>query len=542
MDRINDVVTLFKELTPQFFETDVKIPRVDQKAYLVGGQILEWTGEMTKVFSPICYSDGSRVEIGSYPNQDAITSMKALEAAEAAYNKGLGTWPTMSMAKRIDCMQNFVNLMKEQKRKVVRLLIWEISKNGSDAEKEFDRTVEYIEKTIEAAKELDHNASRLMTEESIIAQIRRAPLGITLCLSPFNYPLNETFTTMIPALLMGNVVIFKPAKYGILLYAPLLEAFQQAFPPGVINTIYGDGKVIIGPLMTSGKIDVLAFIGTSKVANLLKKQHPYPNRLKSVLGLDAKNPAIVLADADIDQTVKECVLGALSFNGQRCTALKILFVHRSILGQFTTKITEAVEKLYIGVPGVGMSEDAKITPLAEDNKVVWLKGMLQDALDKGAQVINPTGGYSNGTFMFPAVVCPVTPEMRLYREEQFGPIVPIVPFDDPSEVVQYVLGSNFGQQISIFGTDSWGIAQLIDPLSNQVSRININCQCQRGPDSFPFTGRKDSAEGTLSITDALKVFSIRAMVAAKATDQNKAIITRILTNRQSQFLSRDFIL
>jgi glyceraldehyde-3-phosphate dehydrogenase (NADP+) len=132
--------------------------------------------------------------------------------------------------------------------------------------------------------------------------------------------------------------------------------------------------------------------------------------------------------------------------------------------------------------------------------------------------------------------------MRLYREEQFGPIVPIVPFEQPSEVVRYILGSNFGQQVSIFGTDSWNIAQLIDPLSNQVSRININCQCQRGPDSFPFTGRKDSAEGTLSITDALKVFSIRAMVAAKATDQNKAIFTRILTNRQSQFLSRDFIL
>jgi glyceraldehyde-3-phosphate dehydrogenase (NADP+) len=278
------------------------------------------------------------------------------------------------------------------------------------------------------------------------------------------------------------------------------------------------------------------------VANLLKKQHPYPNRLKSVLGLDAKNPAIVLADADIDLAVKECLLGALSFNGQRCTALKILFVHKSILGQFTAKFTEAVEKLYIGVPGVGLSEDAKITPLAEDNKVIWLKGLIQDAVDRGAQIINPSGGFSNGTFMFPAVVCPVTPKMRLYREEQFGPIVPIVPFEDPSEIIQYVLDSNFGQQISIFGMDSGGIAQLIDPLSNQVSRININCQCQRGPDSFPFTGRKDSAEGTLSITDALKVFSIRAMVAAKATNQNKAIITTILTNRQSQFLSRDFII
>ena len=542
MDRTKDVTDLFKKHTKTFFDENVKIPRLDQKTYLVGGELREWTGEVTKVFSPICYEDGSRIEIGSYPNQTAQDALAALAAAETAYNKGQGVWPSVTLAKRIDCMQNFVQLMKDQKRKVVRLLIWEICKNEADAEKEFDRTVEYIEKTIEAAKEIDHNASKLMTEEGIIAQVRRSPLGIVLCMGPYNYPLNEIYTTLIPALLMGNVIIFKPAKYGILLHAPLFEAFQQAFPAGVVNSIYGDGRIIIGPLMASGKIDVLAFIGTSKVANMLKHQHPYPNRLKCVLGLDAKNPGVVMANADIDLAVKECLLGALSFNGQRCTALKILFVHKSILGQFTAKITEAVEKLYIGVPGVGLSEDAKITPLAEDNKVDFLTGMLKDAVDKNGHIINPSGGLSNGTFFFPAVVCPVTPEMRLYREEQFGPIVPIVPFEDPSEIIQYVLDSNFGQQISIFGTDSWGIAQLIDPLSNQVSRININCQCQRGPDSFPFTGRKDSAEGTLSITDALKVFSIRAMVAAKATDQNKAIITRILTNRQSQFLSRDFIL
>lgn len=542
MDRVKDVADLFKEFTMDFFEKNVKIPHLDQKTYLVGGELREWTGEVTKVFSPICYEDGSRIEIGSYPNQTFNQANEAADAAIAAYNNGQGIWPTMTLAKRIDCMQNFVQLMKEQKRKVVRFLIWEICKSESDAEKEFDRTVEYIEKTIEAAKEIDHNASKLQTEEGIIAQIRRAPLGVVLCMGPYNYPLNETYTTLIPALLMGNVVIFKPAKYGILLHAPLFEAFQQAFPAGVVNSIYGDGRTIIGPLMASGKIDVLAFIGTSRVANMLKHLHPHPNRLKCVLGLDAKNPGVVLADADLDLAVKECLLGALSFNGQRCTALKILFVHKSILGQFAAKFTEAVEKLYIGVPGVGLSEDAKITPLAEDNKVQFLTGLIQNATILGAKVINPSGGLSNGTFFFPAVVCPVTPDMQLYREEQFGPIVPIVPFEDPSEVVKYMLGSNFGQQVSIFGTDSWGIAQLIDPLSSQVSRININCQCQRGPDSFPFTGRKDSAEGTLSISDALKVFSIRAMVAAKVTDQNKAIITRILTNRQSQFLSRDFIL
>jgi glyceraldehyde-3-phosphate dehydrogenase (NADP+) len=538
MSRKEEIEKLFEGCTPDYLLPKIR-PYFDQNFYLVGGELKKWDGHVTEVFSPICYEKGSRISIGYYPDQGPEESKTALEAAVTAYNQGMGTWPTMSLAKRIECLQIFVKLMKEKRDEVVRLLMWEICKSATDSYKEFDRTVEYIEKTIEAAKNIDHDASKLQIEEGIIAQIRRAPLGVVLCLAPFNYPLNELYTTMIPALLMGNTIIFKPARYGILLHAPLLEAFKKAFPPGVVNTIYGDGKVIIGPLMSSGKIDVLAFIGTSKVANILKHQHPYPNRLRCVLGLDAKNPCVIMEDADIDLAVKECVLGSLSFNGQRCTALKIIFVHKSILEQFTAKFSEAVEKLTVGLTGTPY---VMITPLAEEGKVEWLNGLIKDAQDKGASILNPSGGISNKTFFFPAVVYPVTPEMRLYREEQFGPIVPIASFENPSEVLQYVIESNFGQQISIFGNDPALIADLIDPLSTQVSRININCQCQRGPDSYPFTGRKDSAEGTLSIMDALKVFSIRAMVAAKVTDPNKAIITKILTNRQSQFLSRDFIL
>jgi glyceraldehyde-3-phosphate dehydrogenase (NADP+) len=105
-----------------------------------------------------------------------------------------------------------------------------------------------------------------------------------------------------------------------------------------------------------------------------------------------------------------------------------------------------------------------------------------------------------------------------------------------------MIHSNYGQQVSIFGSDPDQIASLIDPLVNQVCRVNINSQCQRGPDTFPFTGRKDSAEGTLSVSDALRVFSIRTLVAAKHTDLNKTIITRIVRDHKSKFLATDFIL
>ena len=150
----------------------------------------------------------------------------------------------------------------------------------------------------------------------------------------------------------------------MLLHRPLLEAFRDSFPRGVVNTVYGEGQKVIGPLMASGKIDVLAFIGSSRVADILKQQHPKPHRLRCVLGLEAKNAGIVLKDADLDNAVKECVLGALSYNGQRCTALKMLFVHRDITDAFIASLCDAVDKLKSGMP---WEDKVWITPLPEPN-------------------------------------------------------------------------------------------------------------------------------------------------------------------------------
>jgi len=514
---------------------------VEQREYLCDGQIRTWAGAQQDVLSPVCEAvDGTcrQKRIGSYPLLGAEQALESLDAACKAYDHGRGAWPTMSVEQRILHVEGFAYRMKERRADVVKLLMWEIGKTLPDAEKEFDRTVDYIRDTIGALKDLDRVSSRFVIEQGVIGQIRRAPLGVVLCMGPFNYPLNETFTTLIPALIMGNVVIFKPPKMGVLLHRPLLEAFRDSFPAGVVNTVYGDGHKVIQPLMESGRIDVLAFIGSSRVADILKKQHPKPHRLRCVLGLEAKNAGIVLKDADLDLAVKECVLGSLSYNGQRCTALKILFVHEEIVERFLPKFTEAVDKLKGGMP---WEPGVQITPLPEPHKTKYLGDLIADALAKGAKIVN-AGGQVSGTFMSPAVVYPVRPGMRLYVEEQFGPVVPVATFKDVAEPMTYVIDSNYGQQVSVFGTDPGVIAKLVDPLVNQVCRVNINSQCQRGPDTFPFTGRKDSAEGTLSVSDALRVFTIRTLVAAKETEANKLLIKSILTARSSRFLSTDFIL
>lgn len=513
---------------------------INQRHYLVGGELKEWKGNTTDVYSTISSTEKyAPTLLGSTPDMGELEAMDALDAALKAYGKGQGAWPTMHVKDRISCMEVFVEKMKTKRQLIVKLLMWEIGKSLPDSEKEFDRTVDYINDTLEEYKELDRNAAKFQKHTGVYAHVKRGPLGVVLCLGPYNYPLNETFALLIPAIIMGNTTIFKPAKHGVLLITPLLEAFKESFPKGVVNIIFGRGRAVAAPIMQTGKVDVLALIGNSKSANALQDQHPKSNRLRLVLGLEAKNPAIILPDADMDLTLNEVLTGTLSFNGQRCTALKVVYVHDDIKDTFNTKFAERVDALKFGNP---WDDGVKLTPLPEPQKPAYIQELIDDALAKGAKILNKKGGQHFDNYIWPAVLYPVTKDMRVYQEEQFGPIIPLVPFSDIEEPLDDMAESNYGQQVSLFGKDVYALSPLIDTLVNLVCRVNLNSSCQRGPDVYPFTGRKDSAQATLSVHDALRSFSIRTFVAFKDNDLNNEIIEQLLDAKLSNFVSTDYIL
>lgn len=513
---------------------------IEQRHYLVDGTLKEWSGKTSEVYSTISVTESyAPTLLGSAPDMGETEALEALDAAVHAYGKGQGAWPTMRVRDRISCMESFVEKMKAKREQVVKLLMWEIGKTLPDSEKEFDRTVEYINDTIENYKNLDRDSAKFQKKSEVLAHIRRGPLGVVLCLGPYNYPLNETFCLLIPAILMGNTAVFKPAKIGVLLITPLLEAFQESFPKGVVNVVFGRGRAIAGPIMKTGKVDVLALIGHSSSANALQEQHPKSNRLRLVLGLEAKNPAIVLPDAELDLTINECLAGTLSFNGQRCTALKVVYVHEDIVEEFNKRFSAAVDELPFGNP---WEKGVKLTPLPETGKPAYIQELLDDAIEKGAKVLNEKGGQHFDNYIWPAVLYPVTKEMRVYQEEQFGPIIPILAFNDIEQPLDDMAESNYGQQVSLFGKDVYTLAPLIDTLANLVCRVNLNSSCQRGPDVYPFTGRKDSAVATLSVHDALRSFSIRTFVASKDNALNNEILEKLLETRLSNFVSTDYIL
>jgi len=513
---------------------------INHTEYLINGKINQWDGKQASVFSTLL-CDVSEKEpqlIGKTPEMSGDFALKALEAAHNAFNYGQGEWPTMKVYERINCMENFVEKMLSKREEIVKLLMWEIGKNLNDSRKEFDRTVEYINDTIEEYKVIDRKGATFQNKSGVRALIRRGPLGVVLCLGPYNYPLNETFALLIPAIIMGNTTIFKPAKHGVLLIAPLLEAFQESFPPGVVNIVFGRGREIATPIMKTGKIDVLALIGHSSSAISLQDLHPQKSRLRLVLGLEAKNPGIILKDADIDLTIKECISGTLSFNGQRCTALKILYVHEDIKDEFLNKFSKAVDELKLGLPW----DNTLLTPLPEPSKPKYITDLIDDAINKGAKIINKRGGEKQKNFVFPAVLYPVNKEMNVYKEEQFGPVIPIISFNNISTPIKDMSESNYGQQVSIFGKDVDTLGPIIDSMVNLVCRVNLNSACQRGPDIYPFTGRKDSAVATLSVHDALRSFSIRTFVASKDNELNKNILRKMIDSKKSHFIRTDYYL
>jgi len=489
-------------------------PFVDGRKFLLNGEVKPWDGPVQEVFAPIYEAEGSekKVLIGYQARMAESHSLAALDAACASWNHGRGVWAQSTPEARIAKIEELIVELKPKRDEIINVLMWEICKTKADATKEFDRTMDYIKATVASYKEQLKADSSFISKEGVMAQIKRAPLGVMLNLGPFNYPFNETYCTLIPAILMGNSVVMKLPNVGCLAHICTMEIYAKVFPPGVVNFISGAGRTTMPPIMSSGKVDIFAFIGGSTAADALLKQHPQPHRLKACLALDAKNLCVIAEDCDIDATVKECITGTLSYNGQRCTALKLLMVHASIADTFAAKLAEAVDAMKLALP---WEDGVKLTPLPEPNKPAYLRELIADGKAKGAKVINPLGEQENGPFVRPTVMYPANKSMRMWTEEQFGPLIPVATYTSMDDIYAYLDECTFGQQAAIFTSDPVKCGPLIDALANNVGRVNINAQCQRGPDSFPFTGRKSSALGTLSVSEALKVVSIESVVATK---------------------------
>ncbi|MBL8921964.1 MAG: aldehyde dehydrogenase family protein [Myxococcaceae bacterium] len=520
--------------------------RVDPAAHgarwLVDGEVRTSGGPTREVRSRVATRQGTTLSttlLGHEAQLTADDAKLAVAAAQRAWNDGEGEWPSAHVEARIAAVKRFAAAVEAKADEIATLLMWEIGKPRASSRDEVTRSVDYIRNTIVELERLREADLGVQTGTAggkhHFARTHRRALGVVLCVAPFNYPVNEFLTTVIPALLMGNVVIAKTPRFGVLANLVLLEAFRDAFPKGVVSLLPGDGRVVIPAVMSAteqdvagnptGVVHVLAFIGSEGAANAIMRSHPTPITLHKILGLGAKNAAVVLPDADLDAAAAALVKGSLGFNGQRCTAEKIVFAHRSVFDALAAKMVARVDALVLGMP---WEDGVNISPLPEEPKLDWMRALVDDAVGKGAKVLNAGGGRGAFSIMRPAVVGEVKAGMKLFHEEQFGPVVPLAAFDDAEEVVRWQRRSPFGQQAAVWGQPQNARA-LVRRFTRFVARVNLNDVCQRGPDSFGFSAADKSGFGTLSLKEALLAFSRPVLVQAREQAVLDAFLSRPTT-------------
>lgn len=404
-------------------------------------------------------------------------------------------WAKLNLNERLVYLIKLKDLIKEYKNEFVTLMAQEIAKPLQDGESEVERTLDYLEYTFEEAKHLPLQAfnGEAFNIKNKMAIFERVPKGVGLTIAPFNYPLNLSLAKIIPALVMGNTIVFKPATAGSLTGSLIGQlAVKAHFPAGVFNVVTGKGSEIGDYLLTNEYADFISFTGSTRVGIKLLE---IAKTKDVVLELGGKDPALVLDDEQLDYYAQEIVDGAFSFSGQRCTAIKRVITTDTIANRLVPILESKIERLSVG----SAFDKTTITPLISDRAADFVFDLINEAKNSGAKII--LGGERTNNLIYPTLVDFVTPDMRLAIEEPFGPVLPIIRVSDVEAMIKEANHSRFGLQASVFGQNLSQTVQVAKQL--EVGTVNINGKTQRGPDLVPFLGIKSSGFGVQGIKETL---------------------------------------
>lgn len=464
---------------------------------LSGGQWTESSnGDRIKIYSPV--DDSLIGEIQAQSKNDVDFAVQSAKEAQRE-------WAKIPISERANIIHKAARIMEKYEEEIADILIKEIAKAKSSAISEVKRTVDFMHFTAETAKRMTgetiYGDAFPGFDKTKISLVDRVPLGVILCISPFNYPVNLSISKIAPALVGGNSVVFKPPTQGSISAMYLGQIFCEAgIPAGVLNIVTGKGSEIGDYLTTHPGIDMINFTGSTEIGHHIAKE---AGMIPLLLELGGKDAAIVLDDCDLDETAQNIVKGAFNYSGQRCTAVKRVLVMDSIADELASKIVTEVAKLTVGKP----EDDAQITPLINNKAADFVQELIDDALEKGGKLL--IGNKRDKRYIWPTVFDNVTQDMRLAWEEPFGPVLPIIRVKSIEEAIDISNRSEYGLQGCVFTKNidkAFAIAQKLE-----VGTVQINNKTERGPDHFPFLGVKASGLGTQGIR-----YSIEAMTRSKA--------------------------
>ncbi|MDS2438486.1 NADP-dependent glyceraldehyde-3-phosphate dehydrogenase [Streptococcus pneumoniae] len=462
---------------------------------LVNGKWKSSEQEIT-IYSPI-----NQEELGTVPAMTQTEADKAMQAARAA----LPAWRALSAVERAAYLHKTAAILERDKEEIGTILAKEVAKGIKAAIGEVVRTADLIRYAAEEGLRITGQAMEgggfEAASKNKLAVVRREPVGIVLAIAPFNYPVNLSASKIAPALIAGNVVMFKPPTQGSISGLLLAKAFEEAgIPAGVFNTITGRGSEIGDYIIEHKEVNFINFTGSTPIGERIGR---LAGMRPIMLELGGKDAALVLEDADLEHAAKQIVAGAFSYSGQRCTAIKRVIVLESVADKLATLLQEEVSKLTVGDP----FDNADITPVIDNASADFIWGLIEDAQEKEAQALTPI--KREGNLLWPVLFDQVTKDMKVAWEEPFGPVLPIIRVASVEEAIAFANESEFGLQSSVFTNDFKKAFEIAEKL--EVGTVHINNKTQRGPDNFPFLGVKGSGAGVQGIK-----YSIEAMTNVKS--------------------------
>ena len=462
---------------------------------LVNGEWKSSEKEIT-IYSPI-----NQEELGTVPAMSQAEVDEAMQAARAA----LPAWRALSAVERAAYLHKTAAILERDKEEIGTILAKEVAKGIKAAIGEVVRTADLIRYAAEEGLRITGQAMEgggfEAASKNKLAVVRREPVGVVLAIAPFNYPVNLSGSKIAPALIAGNVVMFKPPTQGSISGLLLAKAFEEAgLPAGVFNTITGRGSEIGDYIIEHKEVNFINFTGSTPIGERIGR---LAGMRPIMLELGGKDAALVLEDADLEHAAKQIVAGAFSYSGQRCTAIKRVIVLESVADTLVTLLQAEVAKLTVGDP----FDNADITPVIDNASADFIWGLIEDAQEKGAQALTPI--KREGNLLWPVLFDQVTKDMKVAWEEPFGPVLPIIRVANVEEAIAFANESEFGLQSSVFTNDFKKAFEIAEKL--EVGTVHINNKTQRGPDNFPFLGVKGSGAGVQGIK-----YSIEAMTNVKS--------------------------
>jgi aldehyde dehydrogenase (NAD+) len=421
------------------------------------------------------------------------TREEARSAVDAA-SEAFPCWRKTPAPVRGRIVARAARLMEDHKEEFSQLLTREEGKTIAESRGELQRSINVVEFCAGEARRL--NGETIQSELPLnFAYTVKQPLGVVACVTPWNFPVAIPVWKIAPALVAGNTVVFKPASLTPATAIRIVEIFEEAgIPAGVLNLVLGSGSDVGDEIIGHPAVKAISFTGSNAVGIRLYEQVSRRGA-KVQCEMGGKNPVLIMEDADLDLAVEATAQGAFGSSGQRCTATSRAVVVNEVADEFVERISRRAQSMRLGN---GADPNTEIGPSVDESQLKTVLEYIDIGREDGATLVcggerARGAGLDRGYFVQPTVFDRVTPEMRIAREEIFGPVLSILRVNDFDQAIQVANDSDYGLSSSIFTSDASRIFRFVDEI--ETGMTHINSSTVGGEAHVPFGGIKGTGIG-----------------------------------------------